>query len=157
MCRFVCTHSKFWGANTAILAKGSTLTLTKIIWHRGQNIGFISQHVNITKTLKMAWNVYFLYRIFILAVSSSSAVIFVVKGVEDSENKAELLNSLSRQINSGSVVIQFKEARKGSTIVYTNIYNSVLKNGRNFARELSIFMELVFITVKLKKDTDKTL
>lgn len=84
-------------------------------------------------------------------------MIFVVKGVEDSENKAELLNSLSRQINSGSVVIQFKEARKGSTIVYTNIYNSVLKNGRNFARELSIFMELVFITVKLKKDTDKTL
>ncbi|CAC5362999.1 unnamed protein product [Mytilus coruscus] len=88
--------------------------------------------------------------------SSSSAVIFVVKGVEDSENKAELLNSLSDQINSGSVKIQFKEARKGSIILYTDIKDSVLQNCRSFIQELTAFMERVFILVDLKLTTDET-
>ncbi|CAC5401435.1 unnamed protein product [Mytilus coruscus] len=88
--------------------------------------------------------------------SSSSAVIFVVKGVEDSENKAELLNSLSDQINSGSEAIQLKEARKGSIILYTDIKDSVLQNGRSFAHELSTFMELVFTKVEFKLTIDET-
>lgn len=83
-------------------------------------------------------------------------MIFVVKGVEDLENKAELLNSLSNQINNGSSAIQLKEARNGSMILYTDIKNSVLQNGRNFAQEFSTFMEIVFTTAKLKVAIDET-
>lgn len=83
-------------------------------------------------------------------------MVFVVKGVEDSENKAELLNSLSDQINSGSVKIQFKKARKGSIILYTDIKDSILQNCRSFVQEITTFMERVFTLTDLQLTTDET-
>ncbi|XP_063446798.1 interferon-induced very large GTPase 1-like [Mytilus trossulus] len=86
--------------------------------------------------------------------SSTSAVTFIVKGVKDSQEKTELLNSLKDQINSGSVCIEFKQARNGSILVFASIKTSVLKNENCFIKEVAEFVQRIFKLGKLATSTE---
>lgn len=85
--------------------------------------------------------------------SSTSAVTFVVKGVKDSQEKTELLNSMKDQINSGSVCIEFKQARDGSILLFASIKTSVLKNENYFRKEFAEFVQRIFKLGKLATST----
>lgn len=58
--------------------------------------------------------------------------------------RAAFLNTLSDELNNGSVSIQFKHAEVGSIILHVTILNSVLQYQSTLMCELTTFLERVF-------------
>lgn len=86
--------------------------------------------------------------------SSTSAVKFIVKGVKNSQEKTELLNSMKDQINDGSVSIEFKQARDGSILLFASINTSVLNDDSCFIKEVADFVQRIFNMGNLETSTE---
>lgn len=76
--------------------------------------------------------------------STTTPVRMIIKGVDNAEEKADILNFLADQINNRNSSIQFKHARKGSLILHVTIQKRILQNQKTLVFELTNFLERVF-------------
>lgn len=69
-------------------------------------------------------------------------------GIENAQEKADLLNSRGTDLSTESV--EFKYAEKGSLVLYVEIGIALLQDGRLLNREMESFIQRVFAVADLQ-------